>query len=370
MIAIMSAFFYKIAPDSWIFSPNLLLQVSYMMNFQKILTVSNVSILIIPLASLVSCGKISNPFEGSKSKRKDASTTLIANDPNSSSVENSSSNPNSNPRNPVQPVLDTEPHRPEPVPMPEWNRGAELLYQVPAPMAFVTIQAGSFVMGTPDDEFGRWDGEGPLHPVTISVGFEMQMTEVTQHQWAKVMKSNPSHLALEQDCPNDFLTDSSGIKMCANHPVENITFSQALAFISRLNAQDQKYVYSLPTEAQWEFAARSETTTPYAGAVDDLAWHKNNSNDKTTVIAAKKPNPWGLYDMHGNVSEWTLDKYESYNAGPVVDPRNRDIGLDEVFRGGSFVDEPEHCRSGFRASAPTPNYRDATIGLRLMRKAR
>jgi len=159
-------------------------------------------------------------------------------------------------------------------------------------MEFMYIPEGSFQMGSTN---GNGD-EKPVHKVTISQGFFMGRTEVTQTQWQAVMGNNPS-----------------GFKDCGNCPVENVSWDDAQSFIAKLNAQNDGFKYRLPSEAEWEYAARSGTTGDYAGNLDSMAWYSANSGSKTHPVGTKQANAWGLYDMHGNVWEWCQDWYsDSY----------------------------------------------------------
>jgi len=209
-----------------------------------------------------------------------------------------------------------------------------------ATLDFVPIKPGKFLMGSPDSEAGRLLDEGPQHEVTISKDFWLGKYPVTQAQFQAVTAFNPSV----------FKTDP-------NLPVEYLTWDDATAFCAKLTEQEQAagrlpagYAYQLPTEAQWEFACRAGTTTPYAGTLDDLGWYDKNSGGATHPVGQKKPNAWGLYDMHGNVYEWCVDKYAPYAADPATDP----VGVKgqfRILRGGSFYSDVRFCRSAARYSA-------------------
>jgi formylglycine-generating enzyme required for sulfatase activity len=215
-------------------------------------------------------------------------------------------------------------------------------------MTFVKIPAGTFMMGSPDSESGRYSNEGPQHQVTISKSFELQTTEVTQSQWQAVMGSNPSYF--------------KGPDL----PVETVSWDDAQAFIAKLNAKNDGYRYRLPTEAEWEYAARAGTTGPYAGDVDAMAWHLKNSDQTTHLVGTKAPNAWGLYDMHGNVREWVQDWYDDYSASAVIDPVGPSSGSYRVLRGGSWYFYSQGCRSANRLNH-SPGIRNFYLGLRLLR---
>jgi formylglycine-generating enzyme required for sulfatase activity len=213
---------------------------------------------------------------------------------------------------------------------------------------FAQICPGTFMMGSPDSESGRDPDEGPQHQVTISKSFELQTTEVTQSQWQAVMGSNPSYFK------------------GSDLPVENVSWYDAQEFITKLNAKNDGYRYRLPTEAEWEYAARAGTTGPYAGDLDAMAWYSDNSDGKTYLVATKAANAWGLYDMHGNVWEWVQDWYGNYDASAVTDPVGPSSGSFRVPRGGGWLTSSQACRSAFRFYF-SPDSRSGALGLRLLR---
>jgi formylglycine-generating enzyme required for sulfatase activity len=191
-------------------------------------------------------------------------------------------------------------------------------------MKFVWIPAGSFMMG---GESGDSD-EKPVHKVTLSKGFYMQTTEVTQGQWKKVMGNNPSYF-----------------KNCGDTcPVESVSWNEVQGFIEKLNQMEGTNKYRLPTEAEWEYACRAGSSSKYSfgnseGGLGKYAWYDDNSGGKAHPVSQKKPNAWGLYDMHGNVWEWVEDWYGDYPSGAVTDPSGPSGGSYRVFRGGSWNDE-------------------------------
>ncbi len=231
---------------------------------------------------------------------------------------------------------------------------------------FVKIPAGTFMMGSPTTESGRDSDEGPQHQVTISKGFELQATEVTQGQWVAVMGSNPSDFKSPQDCPGEHV-ESGGVRMCPNNPVQQVSWNMAQEFIQKLNSRGDGYRYRLPTEAEWEYAARGGTTGPYAGDLEAMAWYDQNSGGMTHPVAKKQANAWGLYDMHGNVWEWTADWYaSSYSSGAVTDPTGPSTGSNRVVRGGGWDYGARFCRSAFRHNL-SPDDRGGNLGFRLLR---
>ncbi len=205
-----------------------------------------------------------------------------------------------------------------------------------ADIPLIWIQPGSFLMANPlgsdDDTL-----------VMFSRGYWLGRTEVTQEQWRAVMDNLPS--------PSFFKG--------SDRPVENIAWSNAVEFGRKLTDRERAagrlpagYEYTLPTEAQWEYACRAGTTSPYAGNLADLAWFKPNGGSQTHPVAQRQPNAWGFYDMHGNVWEWCLDGYGGYPGGQVVDPMNGYEGpsaaMLRILRGGAYANTPGQCRSGSR----------------------
>ena len=220
-------------------------------------------------------------------------------------------------------------------------------------MAFVRIPAGSFTMGSNNGD----SYEKPVHRVTISRSFYMQTTEVTQAQWKSVMGNNPSR----------FKGD--------NLPVERVSWNDAQEFIKRLNRKEGASKYRLPTEAEWEYAARAGGTGAYCfgndrGRLGEYAWYSSNSGNETHHVGTKKPNGWGLYDMHGNVWEWVQDWFGKgyYSSSPNTDPRGPSSGTTRVNRGGSWDLGARCCRSAFR-NGYGPGLTNDDLGFRVARVA-
>jgi formylglycine-generating enzyme required for sulfatase activity len=204
-------------------------------------------------------------------------------------------------------------------------------------MEFVLIPAGEFEMGSPSDEEGMLDREGSVHRVKIKKAFYMGRYEVTQKEWREVMGNNPSH----------FKGDDL--------PVEQVSWNDVQEFIRKLNEKEGTDKYRLPSEAEWEYACRAGTTTRYSfgdseSKLGDYAWYDDNSGDETHPVGKKKPNPYGLYDMHGNVWEWVQDEWHSDYDGAPTDGSAWESGdiANRVFRGGSWNFNAWSCRSANR----------------------
>lgn len=175
--------------------------------------------------------------------------------------------------------------------------------------------------------------------------------EVTQEQWAAVMGSNPSYFASNP-----------------NNPVEMVSWDDCQQFITRLNKMGLG-TFRLPTEAEWEYACRAGSMTEYYWGdhlIEKYAWYWDNSSYMTHSVGWKEPNAWGLYDMSGNVWEWCSDWYGDYTSQSQMDPKGPASGSFRVFRGGSWHNGPQSCRSANR-SYVTPTYTRSFLGFRLVR---
>jgi len=212
----------------------------------------------------------------------------------------------------------------------------------------VWINGGVFTMGSAETESLITHNEGPQHQVTLSP-FYISRFPVTQAEFQAVMGMNPSSFR------------------GANLPVENVNWFAAIEYCNRLSIREgltPAYViqgdrvtwnrtangYRLPTEAEWEYAARAGTQTPYYSgiSVDEAGWHAGNSRQQTHQVGQKLPNAWGLYDMHGNVLEWCWDWLEDYSARARVDPEGPVSGTKRVYRGGAWRFPADYARSAFR----------------------
>ncbi len=214
---------------------------------------------------------------------------------------------------------------------------------------FVYIKPGSFVMGSSPGETGR-SADEVQHHVTLTRGFYIQTTEVTQVQWRTIMEKNPAYF---QDCGD----------LC---PVESVSWDDVQKFIQILNQRPGTHKYRLPTEAEWEYAARAGTTSSFSGSsLDAVAWHRDNSGDTTHPVGMKVPNPGFLYDMYGNVGEWVQDWYGDYPAGSASDPTGPSRGFYRVNRGGGWNMPSFGCRSALRV-INSPGSVSPTLGFRLV----
>ena len=215
-------------------------------------------------------------------------------------------------------------------------------------MELAYIPAGIFSMGSPDTERGHQADEN-LHEVTISRSFRMSTKEVTQAQWLKIMPNNRSNFHGE------------------HLPVEKVSWREAVAFCEKLS-ELEGHKYRLPTEAEWEYACRAGAEGPFSGgeSLDSLGWYQRNSGRRSHEPGLKIPNAWGLYDMHGNVSEWCLDYYQAeYPEDAVIDPMGPAEGGSRVIRGGSWGYFDKAGRSGARSSAPE-SYQFIQTGFRVV----
>jgi len=229
-------------------------------------------------------------------------------------------------------------------------------------MKLARIEPGEFMMGSPDNEIDRDYDESPQHSVKLTKGFYMGITEVTQGQWFMVMETNP-------------WSGESKVLEHSDRPAVYISWDNAVEFCRKLSQRDGR-TYRLPTEAEWEYACRAGTKTAYSfgddkNKLEDYGWFNDNSTavdwEYAQVVGQKKANPRGLFDMHGNVSEWCSDWYDAnyYSNSPSVDPKGPATGRNRVLRGGSWGGKQELCRSPNR-NWTTPGVRNHIYGFRVV----
>ncbi len=244
---------------------------------------------------------------------------------------------------------------------------------------FVLIKGGTFVMGSPTSEAGREKDESQ-HRVTVS-DFTMGKYEVTQREYRKAMGSNPSQFRGD-DLPVENVTWFEAVQYCNARSVR-----EGLAPAYTIRGQDVRWNraasgYRLPTEAEWEYACRAGTTSPFstgANITTDQANYygtypyndaaRGEYRQKTVPVRSFAPNPWGLHNMHGNVWEWCWNWYGSYAGGDQADPAGASSGAFRVYRGGGWNDFGRHLRCAYRATSPPPS-RAGNLGFRLVRNAR
>ena len=240
-------------------------------------------------------------------------------------------------------------------------------------MAFVLIEKGSFKMGSPAEEKGRnpykvsFDVE-QQHEVEITKPFYMAKYPVTQEQYRTITLGSPSNFS----DTGIFKKQVQGLDT-SKFPVENVSWDDAQAFCKQMRESDkQGRKFRLPTEAEWEFACRAGAKTAYffgddAKNLGDYAWIEKNSEGRMHEVGTRKPNPWGLCDMHGNVWQWCEDYYGLYEGLPKRDPV-RSVKSGEglhVIRGGGPGVEVERCRAACRSTLATPNDRSSIVGFRI-----
>ncbi len=233
-------------------------------------------------------------------------------------------------------------------------------YTVPANMIY--LPPGAFTMGSPTNEVDRQTGEGPQTTVTLREGFWIGKHEVTQAEYEALTGLNPSY----------FRGDPS-------RPVDSVSWFEATDYCVRLTRQEQaagriatNSVYRLPTEAEWEYACRSGTSTRFSYGEDagytqlaNYAWHAGNSGQATHSVGQKLPNPWGLFDLHGNLWEWCQDWWDAYVGGNAIDPQGPATGSERVIRGGGWLYQARFCRSAQR-NALSPDRSGSGVGFRVV----
>ncbi|MDO4858214.1 MAG: formylglycine-generating enzyme family protein [Thermoguttaceae bacterium] len=230
--------------------------------------------------------------------------------------------------------------------------------------AFRWCPPGEFMMGAPKSEWldrpsSFWPYNETPHNVKLTKGFWLLETEVTQAMWQSVVGESIETKAKQG-------IDGRLYGKGANYPMYYVNWYDCQNFCKKLSEKLGQHV-QLPTEAQWEYACRAGTTGAYAGTLDEMGWYVDNSGWTTHPAGQKQPNPWGLYDMHGNVWEWCSDWYKKnyYSKSPASDPTGPDSGSLGVCRGGGWDDYAGNCRSAFRTGY-SPGVWNGDLGLRLL----
>ncbi|MEP1095556.1 MAG: formylglycine-generating enzyme family protein [Cyclobacteriaceae bacterium] len=209
----------------------------------------------------------------------------------------------------------------------------------------IWIEPGSFLMGSPDNELERNATREKQHAVTLTKGFWIAKTETSQKTWESVMKDNPSKI------------------QGSDLPVEQVSWNRAQEFIRKINKNGARF--RLPYEAEWEYACRAGSTTAYAGRRDQMTWHSGNSNRTTHAVGSKTANAWGLFNMHGNVSEMCLDWFQEDISELTIDSKGPATGERRVERGGQYTGRIRHTRSADRSSN-VPDGSSFFVGFRLV----
>lgn len=217
------------------------------------------------------------------------------------------------------------------------------------------VPAGQFTMGGDQVTEQADENETPRHSVTFDTSFHIGRVAVTQSQWQAVMETNPSRFE-----------DPA-------RPVEMVSHHDASLFVKRLNQKEATRSYRLPTEAQWEYAARAGSREAYCYGAGKMkltryAWLNKNSDNTTQPAGLLLPNAWGLYDMHGNIHEWCSDWFDRnyYAASPARHPTGPDTGLARVLRGGDWGSADWYCRCAVR-SLSSPDRRSQRVGFRIVK---
>jgi formylglycine-generating enzyme required for sulfatase activity len=233
-------------------------------------------------------------------------------------------------------------------------------------MQFVAIPSGTYLMGSPPGELGRIYIFENQQEIFIEKQFYLQTTEVTQGQWEAVLGNNPSYFKnCGQDCP-----------------VENVSWFDVQKFIRKLNQNSTEDRYRLPTEAEWEYACRAGSETAFSNGdlreigchensfLNSIGWYNCNSENTPHIVGLKMPNRYGLYDMHGNLSEWSKEAFRvNYSDNFEGNSSNIDPDNPKAVRGGSWRDTPSSCRSASRFNLK-PSFKDSATGLRLVRESK
>jgi len=232
----------------------------------------------------------------------------------------------------------------------------------------ILIYSGTFLMGSPANERGRSNNEGPQRQITVS-SFYMGRYPVTQAEYQEIMGANPSAFK-GSDLPVEQVNWFEAVEYCNKRSLSEGLTPAYIVSGSSVSWNRLADGYRLPTEAEWEYACRSGTETPFNSgtSVNDAGWYSGNSADRTHPVGEKLPSPWGLYDMHGNVLEWCWDWLGNYTAGAQTDPMGAASGTNRVYRGGCWRFDAHQTRSAYRYGN-IPSLRTFLTGFRVVRNS-
>jgi formylglycine-generating enzyme len=247
---------------------------------------------------------------------------------------------------------------------------AVLLAQLPAPainvdlpgdatMTMLWVEPGTFAMGSPPADAAIYQDEGPQHQVRISRGGYLGQFEITQGQWFSVMGTRPWE-------------GQNFVEIGPDFAAVHLSWDDIQAFVAAINADAGTAAYRLPTEAEWEYVCRAGTDSKWSfgddeSQIGEYAWYRDNTWPREVFshrIGLKKPNPWGFFDMHGNVWEWVADWYGPYAPETQTDPTGAEDGVFKVTRGGIYLSTPTGMRSAAR-DAGFSDFRDGGVGARI-----
>jgi formylglycine-generating enzyme required for sulfatase activity len=254
-----------------------------------------------------------------------------------------------------------------PPPTPAGYRAAESFTVSDPRIEFVPVRAGEFVMGFE----GRHQNEQPAHRVRLTKPFELGRYELTQEQWSAVM--GPIELDQSGDIWSAKKLRIRLLDIGDKKPVVGVSWEDVQEFLTKLNSLDQRHVYRLPTEAEWEYACRAGTDVDLPSDILEMAWVKDNFGLEMHPVGKKRPNAWGIFDMQGNAEEWVNDWYDKdyYRRTPAEDPKGPATGTTRVLRGGDAWNPTSNCRCAYRqGDLGQPIARRASTGFRVVREER
>ena len=230
----------------------------------------------------------------------------------------------------------------------------------------VRIDGGTFIMGSPSNEQGRTSSEGPQHQVTVS-SFFIAKFPVTQSEYQEIMGRNPSHY-IGPMLPVEQVNWFDAVEYCNRRSVKEGLTPVYTVNGNNVTWNNEADGYRLPTEAEWEYACRAGTQTPFYNgtSANEAGWHTGNSGNRTHPVGEKQSNAWGLYDMHGNILEWCWDWLGDYTSEANINPTGPASGISRIYRGGCWSFQANQTRSAYRFGN-NPNMRSFLIGFRVAR---